>query len=690
MKLYALNPPRLLQVFLVVSIPIFFTVAFISHVQSSAAPTTVQAPDTFHLKIEERDSDYKNQTTVTITGTGSIVTLGEIQSAIAATSPTYLQNRGNGIWYLDVILIIKDGATLNLSPATGVEELQLRSGSNREVTLQERIQDANSPDAPAAINYNSFVMLKAENGTINIDGVKIYSWDRSGPGFDEDETNGRAYILARDASTLNIRNADIGYLGSKDGESYGLSWRDSGEVNGEFLTRVTGELINSKIHHNYYGIYTYQAQNMTFRGNEFYENIRYGFDPHDYSHHILVENNVAHHNGAHGFIISRGCNNFIFRNNVSYANADPGSNLAHGFMLDPGGANIDKPQVSSSFNLLENNVAYDNEGYGIRILGSSDNTLRANNFHHNQMGISIDKNSNRNRFEENLIEDNEKYGFFVRDNLANEIVGNQINRNGSNGIDLSSGAKENKFLQNTIADNIGYGIRVTGSSTTGNHWSQNNIYGNQGGGIDDGVRKISAPQLLSAVNNRVDGTAKAGAAVEIFANETNDPQGAHYMGATTADGSGKFVYTVSGGWRGPYITAIALDNNGNASTFSASLAVSDAIVPTATATATPVIADTSTPTPLPSVTNTPMPTGTTPAATDTPTPTATTTVVVATPQTPTPTATSVPGETPTATSTVVTVPGTPTATVTPEATPEATPGGTGATERYYLPFIVGE
>lgn len=636
-----------------------------------AAPTTPTAT------IYDDDVDSKKQTTIYVSGAGSTVTLADIQSAVAATSTTYLVNEGGGIWQLNVNLIIGNGVTLNLSPATGVTELRLRSDTNRVVTAEQRIMDSNAPAAPAAIKYNTFVYVKGESSTINIESIKVYSWDEGAQQVDQDETNGRAYLLAKYASTMTIRNADIGYLGSKDGESYGIAWRDVGEANGAFITRVTGEVINSKIHHNYYGIYTYQAQNMTFRGNEFYENIRYGFDPHDYSHHFVVEDNDAHHNGAHGFIISRGCNNFVFRNNRSYNNADPGSNLAHGFMLDPGGADIDKPQVSSSENLLENNVAYENEGYGFRILGSSDNTVRDNNFYHNEMGISIDSDSNRNRLESNRIEENNRYGFYIRDNQANELIANQINRNGSDGVNISTSAKNNQLVRNSIAANGDYGIAISGSSTTGNSWSQNSIVDNVNGGIEDQVRKISAPQLLSTVNNRIDGSAKAGATVELFANDSATMQGARYIGATTADSNGSFTYVTTSGWGGAYITAIALDSSGNGSTFSEPLAVSGSVVPTATAT----LAATSTA----SATTTPIPTGTT-SATATPTLTASPTVTD-TPTPVTPTATTVPGTiaTPTATTT-----STPINTVTATPTPITTPGGTGTTERTYLPLILGQ
>ena len=43
---------------------------------------------------------------------------------------------------------------------------------------------------------------------------------------------------------------------------------------------------------------------MVFDSNEFDHNIGYGFDPHDFTHDVVVENNQSHDNGTHGFIIS--------------------------------------------------------------------------------------------------------------------------------------------------------------------------------------------------------------------------------------------------------------------------------------------------------------------------------------------------------------------------------------------------
>ena len=641
--------------------------------------------------------DNKNQNTISVQGAGANVTLAEIVAGLGAANVNYLVNPSGTLWQLNANLLIGEGVTLTLSPATGVTELRLRSDSNGAVVSSaiNEIDKLDEIDSVAAINYKTFVYLKTESGTIVINGVKVQSWDDATNTPDSNYSNGRAYILAKLAATLNVYNADIGYLGSADGESYGISWRDNDGSDNVLRTRVTGEMINSKVHHNYYGIYTYQAQNMTFRGNEFYSNVRYGFDPHDYSHHILVENNIARDNGAHGFIISRGCNNFIFRNNISFNNRDPGSNLAHGFMLDPGGAGISKPQVSSSNNLFENNEAYGNEGYGMRILGSGDNEIRDNYFHHNQIGMTVDganvdSATVRNLIQNNRLEENSKGGIMVREahqnqflnnsiktNLGdgidlrksnqNEFTGNTISGSGDHGVLLGEASKQNLFKNNTIQGNQSYGISVIGSTTTGNRWSQNLIFANVVGGIESTTQLLAAPLLQTITGNNVSGQAKAGVTVELFGD--NGAQGQFYLGQITTGSDGRFTFTNNSSWIATHVTAIAIDGTTNASAFSAALPVGDVLLPTPTSTAPP------TPSATETATSTPTPTGTLPA-----TVTATPTVAPSVTDTVTPTSTA----TPTGTMT----PG-PTATRTPTATPTvvSTPGGTGSAYRLYLPTI---
>jgi parallel beta-helix repeat protein len=399
--------------------------------------------------------------TISIRGQGTTVTLPDIERAVKAIRPseTLLENQGNGVWQTNASLFIGRGVTLRLTPETATW-LKLRSQATDILTT-----NASEPQ----YNYRSFTTLRTYNGAILIDGVRVTSWDPQANTYDTDVSNGRSYVLAKYEARLDIRNADLSYLGSADGESYGVSWRDTNGTDeagnpGPLRTRVTGEVLNSTFSHNYYGIYTYQAANMVFRGNKFHNNISYGFDPHDFTNNVLVENNEAFENGNHGFIISRGCTNFTIRGNKSYNNRNnsPDGRLAHGFMIDPGSPNSRYPQVPSTKNLLENNEAWGNNGYGLRMVNAAENTIRNNRFTNNLQGITLEQGSTGNIVQGNTITESGLYGVFLFGGAdGNTIDGNTITSSGRHGIYVKTG--RNTITNNTLTSNG----RLTSSGLAG-------------------------------------------------------------------------------------------------------------------------------------------------------------------------------------------------------------------------------
>ena len=412
------------------------------------------------------------ETTIFVSGAGVTVTLLDIQAAMQGISPTtdllVREDATARIWLANASLMIGTGVTLVLGADT-VTWLKLRS--ERSAASRTRAADSTQYD------YRSFVSLKAYDGMIMIDGVKVTSWDPTVSTYDTDIGNGRSYVLAKYNARLDIRNAEMSYLGSADVESYGVAWRDvNAPTTPDILqTRVTGDVLNSTFSYNYYGIYTFQAQNMVFRGDTFHHNIGYGFDPHDYSHHFTVEDNESFANGNHGFIISRGCNNFTFRRNVSHDNhytIGTEDRRAHGFMLDPGAPTSSKPQVASSNNLLVQNRAYGNDGYGLRILGSTGNTIQGNDFSGNLQGITVELGSTDNLLKDNTITSSSLYGIYVVGGSdRTTISGNTITKSGNHGIYIKTG--KNTVTNNTIMANgtlvagvpIGSGIATLREST---------------------------------------------------------------------------------------------------------------------------------------------------------------------------------------------------------------------------------
>jgi parallel beta-helix repeat protein len=233
------------------------------------------------------------------------------------------------------------------------------------------------------------------------------------------------------------------------GGTYGVSWRIPSRTFGKYL--ITGNVYKSKFHHNYFGAYTYGATGMVWEGNEFYDNIEYGLDPHDDSNSFLVQGNVFRNNGNHGLIFSKRCFNNYIVNNRSY------DNDLHGIML----------HEDSDSNVIINNVVYGNHD-GIAIYLSKNNLIVGNSVSANLNGVRLNKGAVANTVRTNNIKNNVKNGIYIYDNsTANLLESNNIVNN-DHGIYLKSDG--NSLLNNLMSKNR-YNFALIKSRT-------NNIYNN--------------------------------------------------------------------------------------------------------------------------------------------------------------------------------------------------------------------
>lgn len=395
--------------------------------------------------------------TIHVTGRGTYITLSDIKNSVASE---YLQELKPKEWYLKANLFLHPGVTLTLDKSE-VSWLKLQS------------------------NKNAIVYIRASSGVITINNTKITSWDDQMNDYDRNINDKRSYILVKDNSRMDIYNSELAYLGFSrqldlSTSPYGVSWRMS---NGKLGTTIlTGEVINSKFHDNYFGTYTFGATGMLWRGNEFYGNTRYGLDPHDDSNGFLVENNRAHDNGTHGIIFSKRCINNIIRNNISY------NNHLHGIML----------HEKSSHNIVENNIIYGNKD-GIAIWHSSNNLVQGNSITDNQRGIRANLGSNENLFANNRILDSKEYSIYIYNNANNNEIYNNILRNSAIalyiktnnnlinkniiednkvGIYFVDNSHNNLIAQNKILYNTSYGIYTKTNDNFKNNLSRNQFYRN--------------------------------------------------------------------------------------------------------------------------------------------------------------------------------------------------------------------
>ena len=388
-------------------------------------------------------------------------TLTEIKQLGSTSIPLTVLDPVNKIWFLGAKLFLREGAKLILhgSPMGGdVDELRLKSNN---------------------LLINNFVIIQADWGTVDIDSTKITSWDENAGGPDTEYTQfKRAHIQVKSRlggdgvtpreSRMDIKNSDIGYLGYAGSEAYGLSWK---VIGGNFvIVGVFGDVINSTIHHNYFGLYTFGAEAMTFRNNEVYQSVLYGIDPHDDSDDLTIDGNYAHNNGGHGIICSQRCNNLAITNNVSSYNG------GNGIML----------HRNTNDSLVENNTLHYNVDSGIAIFDSHGNTVRNNDAKHNKQGIRLSVGSSNNIVENNNFSENSKYGIYFYKGTDiptsgdgrikfNTFRNNTVNINGSIAAKIQQ-ADSNTFKNNEFTGNSSYVAEIQDSNS--NTFEKNTLVGN--------------------------------------------------------------------------------------------------------------------------------------------------------------------------------------------------------------------
>lgn len=356
-----------------------------------------------------------------VTGPGAVVTVPEVYELVRVKYPdlNLIEKRGNGEWILNASLAVGSDVILVID-GKDVSWLKLKS------------------------DKYSFVWLVSFDGGMHIENTKITSWDPERNTFDTELGEyGRSFIITKDSGRTDIINSELAYLGHSRyldyelghpfGGVYGVSWRIQTGTQEDDL--VTGSMIDSLVHHNQFGVYTFGATALLFERNVFRDNIQYGLDPHDDSNYLRIIDNVAYNNGNHGIIVSKRCLYNVFRGNKTYSNAK------HGIMLDQG----------SNYNLIEGNETYDNLD-GIAVYDSHFNVIANNKSHDNaKSGIRLNISSSGNYMTANALSGN-KYGIYIYDGAKENFAGGNILAGNRSGIYMRE-SYQNAIVQNDIWQN---------------------------------------------------------------------------------------------------------------------------------------------------------------------------------------------------------------------------------------------
>ncbi|HZD79555.1 MAG TPA: right-handed parallel beta-helix repeat-containing protein [Actinomycetota bacterium] len=373
-----------------------------------------------------------------------------LQMALQRGADGSILRRQGEAWLLTGTLVIDTGASLELSGAT----LRLNSTPDQEVGLEAR------------------------GGDLTIVDSMVTSWDPSRGTADGDVRDGRAWVLARDGSSMIVRDSTMRMLGYDAYERYGVSWRTAG---------TGGSVDGSTFAGNYYGLYTFGAEPMRITDSVIKDSLSYGLDLHTGSDGFLIQGDRFLHNGKHGFILAVDCTNAVVKDNLAVGNAQ------HGFVVFQG----------SDHATLEGNDAHGNGGSGIDVSGSKDVRVRGNAVYENRNGIVIHDRSSDIAVEGNRVAGNGSDGVVLSSGASSvTLTGNLVDFNRRSGLYLDDGTVrvqgDNRILDNTV------GVWVSGGM------EEATITGNRiGGSTDDGVHVTDLTPAPVIRGNRITESGKA-------------------------------------------------------------------------------------------------------------------------------------------------------------------------------------
>ncbi|OZG74770.1 hypothetical protein BTA51_04675 [Hahella sp. CCB-MM4] len=290
----------------------------------------------------------------------------------AVNNPGFFEEESPGVFILRLPLVVERTATLVLD---GSEVKTLKLSQDR----------------------GAFMEVHGKMFTL---GTEMIAWN------EEAQTNAayksskefRPFLTTWGGSELYMVKTRVLSFGYNQSKSYGITVTHYSEDENSILKQGGPQawIMDSDFEDIYYGFYCYEAEGLVVIRNTYHHNVIYGIDPHDYSSHLLIADNVVYGTKKkHGIIVSRSVNDSWIFNNKSYDNA------ISGFVLDR----------SSERNVIANNLAYRNGGDGYTVYESNDNL-----------------------FWSNVAFDNRKHGMRARNSSDIRLYGNRLFRNGGFGI----------------------------------------------------------------------------------------------------------------------------------------------------------------------------------------------------------------------------------------------------------------
>ena len=377
---------------------------------------------------------------------GGRVDLPSLAEALARDGQSRILTRQDGAWLLSRSLVVRPGASLQVRNTT----LRLRSEPRR------------------------FVGLEARGGRLEITDSTVTSWAPGTGRPDDLAGDGRAWVLARDGSVLNVARSRLERLGYDRAERSGVAWR---------TRRTSGTVSRSVFAGNWDGAHLHGGRNLQIEGNVFRHNARHGMVLAAGCTNATVRDNQSYANDGHGLVVAQGCNDVTLTGNEVHDNRRSGVDLDGAVGLR-----------------LSANVVYGNE-LGVHVHGRARAVVAdANRLTANRLdGLRVSSGATQVGASRNLIDFNHRAGVFLAEGAAeigpaNRLLDNEM------GVWLSSDARGAEVTGNSIEANVLDGVHLAGARV--GLVRGNTIRGNRKAAFSVAVRGSARPFLR---RNRVVG-----------------------------------------------------------------------------------------------------------------------------------------------------------------------------------------
>jgi len=340
---------------------------------------------------------------------------------------------------------------------------------------------------------NNIKISNLYNTTIQVDDLpnSIYDWEwaESQPWCSGSGTKIDPYIIENQVFVIN--NSGATCLSIKNSEKYFIiencSFFDtllSGSGSGVYLYNVTNaNIINSRMHHKYQGVYLDHSYKNLIFGNNLTNNQERGILTVESDNNNISKNLVSFN--KFGIFLGGGSdNNTLIENNCSENSygiklyyADYNSFIKFRLLND----DIDIEQ--SNYNAFSESII---QNSGISLLNSHHTSFYLNDiFNSGGSGYNFVYSSDNILFGNNILSSGSS-GISFYESRRNEIVNNFIENSGEYGIKLygnidGAGSCYNNFLNNSILNNNKHGIYLDFSGL--NNFYSNIIQGNKESGF---------------------------------------------------------------------------------------------------------------------------------------------------------------------------------------------------------------